>query len=233
MRIAVFSDIHGNYQALKAIIKDIKKNNINEIICLGDNISIGPSSKRCLDLIFKENVKYLLGNHELYYLYGSEIDKDIDSSESLHYSWIKKSIGEEYIEKLKNQKIKLNLNILNKKITFFHFFQKGGKYPFVALNELESKREEIFSDVTSDYVFFGHDHNERYYEQNGNKYYCVGSSGCNKNSETFYHIITITNDIKVKYEKRIINYDRESFKNSLNSAKYPDKEILSKIFFGL
>lgn len=233
MKIAVFSDIHGNYQTLKAIINDIKKNNINEIVCLGDVIGIGPSSKQCLDLIFKENIKYVLGNHELYYIYGPSIDNEISNEERPHYNWIKKSIGEEYIEKLRNQKIKLNLNILNKRITFFHFFQNGGKYPFRELNILNNRREEIFSSENADYIFFGHEHGEHYYEINNKKCYCVGSSGCNKNNETFYHIITITNDVKIKYEKRIINYDRESFENVLTNAKYPDKEFLSKIFFGL
>jgi len=233
MRIAVFSDIHGNYQALKAIVNDIKKNNINEIVCLGDIVGIGPSPKQCLDLIFKENIKYVLGNHELYQIYGTSIDDELGSDEVLHQNWIKKSIGEEYVEKLRCQKIKLSLNVLNKRITFFHFFQDKGKYPFYDLNILNEKRNEIFSNENADYVFFGHEHGEHYYEINDKKYYCVGSSGCNKNNETFYHIITITSDVDVKYEKRIINYDRESFENTLSNAKYPDREILSRIFFGI
>jgi len=36
MKIAIFSDIHGNREALTSVIEDIKKENINEIICLGD-----------------------------------------------------------------------------------------------------------------------------------------------------------------------------------------------------
>lgn len=32
MKIAVFSDLHGNYQATKAILDDIKKNSFDEII---------------------------------------------------------------------------------------------------------------------------------------------------------------------------------------------------------
>ena len=36
MKIAIFSDVHGNYQATKVILEDINKNNFDEIICLGD-----------------------------------------------------------------------------------------------------------------------------------------------------------------------------------------------------
>ena len=40
MKIAIFSDVHGNYQATQAILEDINKNNFDEIICLGDIIGI-------------------------------------------------------------------------------------------------------------------------------------------------------------------------------------------------
>ena len=51
MKIAVFSDLHGNYQAAKAILDDINKNNFDEIICLGDIIGIGPKPKKTLELV--------------------------------------------------------------------------------------------------------------------------------------------------------------------------------------
>ena len=41
-RGAVFSDIHGNYQALDTILNDIKNENIDKIIFLGDSVSLGP-----------------------------------------------------------------------------------------------------------------------------------------------------------------------------------------------
>ena len=71
-KIATFSDIHGNYEALDAILEDIKKNNYDEVIFLGDLISLGPDSKACIKRISEENVRFILGNHDLYYLLGTE-----------------------------------------------------------------------------------------------------------------------------------------------------------------
>ena len=48
MKVAIFSDIHGNREALISIIKDIKKEGIKKIICLGDTIGIGPNPKECM-----------------------------------------------------------------------------------------------------------------------------------------------------------------------------------------
>lgn len=44
-KIAVITDIHGNLEALESIITNIKKEKVDDIICLGDTISIGPNSK--------------------------------------------------------------------------------------------------------------------------------------------------------------------------------------------
>lgn len=64
-KIAVFSDIHGN---LQAILEDIKKEPIDSIICLGDVIGIGPNSKETLQLIEENKIEMILENHEIYFL---------------------------------------------------------------------------------------------------------------------------------------------------------------------
>ena len=67
-RIALISDIHGDLEALESILEDIKTKNIDEIICLGDTIDIGPNSKECIDLLIGNNVKSVLGDCEIYLL---------------------------------------------------------------------------------------------------------------------------------------------------------------------
>lgn len=76
-RIAVIADIHGNLEALRSILEDIKVQEINEIICLGDTIGIGPNSKECIDLLIENNIKLVLGEHEIYLLKGTDFDSTI------------------------------------------------------------------------------------------------------------------------------------------------------------
>ena len=64
MKLAIFSDIHGNYQATKSIIDDINKSNFDEVICLGDLIGIGPKSKESLELVMKNNVTIYCCYHD-------------------------------------------------------------------------------------------------------------------------------------------------------------------------
>lgn len=92
-RIALFSDVHGNLEALESILEDIKKQDIDEVICLGDTIDNGPNSKECVDLLIDNNIKSVLCNHELYLLKGVDFDSTIVDEEKEHYKWVKKNFN--------------------------------------------------------------------------------------------------------------------------------------------
>lgn len=51
MKVAVISDIHGNFQALESVLADIQKNKCNQIFCLGDLAMAGPQPRTVLDYI--------------------------------------------------------------------------------------------------------------------------------------------------------------------------------------
>ncbi|MHA2225246.1 MAG: metallophosphoesterase family protein [Candidatus Hodarchaeales archaeon] len=68
--LGIISDIHSNFEALKSVIDDLKVNfpDIKEIFCLGDVVGYGPEPKKCLDLLFREEIvsKVVKGNHDDY-----------------------------------------------------------------------------------------------------------------------------------------------------------------------
>ena len=63
MRRALVSDIHGNLEALKAVLADIRAQDITEIYCLGDVIGYGPNPCECLDAAMEMDL-CILGNHD-------------------------------------------------------------------------------------------------------------------------------------------------------------------------
>ena len=67
MGIAIISDIHGNLEALKTVLEDIKKRGIDKIYCLGDIISKGSHLQECVDLV-RENCEVVIkGNCDLFF----------------------------------------------------------------------------------------------------------------------------------------------------------------------
>ena len=65
MRLAVISDIHGNYRALQAVIKDLDQQRIDTTISLGDNIGYGPEPEEVVKLLRSRSIYSVMGNHEL------------------------------------------------------------------------------------------------------------------------------------------------------------------------
>ena len=64
MHRAIISDIHGNLEALDAVLTDIASQGVNEIFCLGDLVGYGPNPRECIDRV-KANCRVtLLGNHD-------------------------------------------------------------------------------------------------------------------------------------------------------------------------
>jgi len=66
MKTAIIADIHGNFHALEAVLKAIKQENPNEIICAGDMVNPLWDSKLVLDVLHSEKITCLRGNHEDY-----------------------------------------------------------------------------------------------------------------------------------------------------------------------
>jgi diadenosine tetraphosphatase ApaH/serine/threonine PP2A family protein phosphatase len=68
---AILSDIHGNLEALRAVLEDIDRQPVEAIYCLGDVVGYGPDPCACLDLAMTWGV-VLRGNHDDAAVYGDE-----------------------------------------------------------------------------------------------------------------------------------------------------------------
>lgn len=66
MRIALISDVHGNLVSLETVLADIERQNVNEIIFLGDAATLGPQPHEVLQRIKELGCPCVIGNHETY-----------------------------------------------------------------------------------------------------------------------------------------------------------------------
>lgn len=64
MRIALVSDIHGNLAALEAVAADIKRRGVDQILCLGDNVSGPLLPRETAQYLMQSSFVVLAGNHE-------------------------------------------------------------------------------------------------------------------------------------------------------------------------
>jgi diadenosine tetraphosphatase ApaH/serine/threonine PP2A family protein phosphatase len=62
VRVAIFSDIHANWHALEAVLRDCPP--VDETLCLGDVVGYGGDPKRCVDEVTQRGWLTLVGNHD-------------------------------------------------------------------------------------------------------------------------------------------------------------------------
>jgi putative phosphoesterase len=61
MRVAAISDIHGNLPALEAVLAEIERENVDEIVVVGDSVS-GPWPAEVFDLLESVGARIVRGN---------------------------------------------------------------------------------------------------------------------------------------------------------------------------
>ena len=68
---AVLSDIHGNLEALEAVLADAQSQGAEKFYCLGDIVGYGPNPRECVDCVLSFDLA-ILGNHDQGALYDPE-----------------------------------------------------------------------------------------------------------------------------------------------------------------
>ena len=249
-KYAIITDIHGNIEGLNAVLNDIRSKEIDDIFCLGDTIDIGPDSKECIDILIDNNIKTILGNHELYLLRGTNIEPSIEGEEKEHCKWVKDSLTDKETYFIKScplyYEINIDYNGTNKKIVLSHYLIKDEKLdqPFEESNLKKDVSLWIKYNNPNIIYIIGHLHksfdvNEvegisgDYIEQIDEltNIEVVDSAGCSYDEYVSYMILEI--DSSITFERKKVKYDRDTFLNKLNNIYFPDKKNIMKWFYGI
>ena len=97
--IAVISDIHGNLEALEAVLEDAARETVDEIICLGDVVGYGADPNGCLARVLAEAKVTVLGNHDA-------AARDLSEAENFNevareaIQWTQEQLTDEHLEVL-------------------------------------------------------------------------------------------------------------------------------------
>ena len=68
MRTALISDIHANEVALGAVLDDIDRSGVDQVVCLGDVATLGPHPESVIDRLRRMGCPCIMGNHDAFLL---------------------------------------------------------------------------------------------------------------------------------------------------------------------
>ena len=153
MRYAIISDIHGNLEALKAVLSDISLREIDIIICLGDIVGYYPDPETCVQLIQEHAAYSVAGNHDYAAI-------NIISTENFTYyayeamEWTKARLS----EKSKKYLASLPLTIELDKMFFTHSSPANPEEYIYIFPNSEQAILQAFSSMVLKVNFIGHAH---------------------------------------------------------------------------
>lgn len=98
MRILIISDIHSNFVALQAVLKDA--GSYDKVWCLGDTIGYGPEPNECCVAMREQAEIIISGNHDLACIGVIDLD-DFNHDARVANIWNRNQLKPEYHEWLK------------------------------------------------------------------------------------------------------------------------------------
>jgi predicted phosphodiesterase len=239
MAFAVFADIHGNLEALEAIIKDArKKRRIKDLYFLGDAITFGPDSSACLKLLKKHNVKCIVGNHEQRIVRYDKAVKTLTYATTEHMNTIFNQLDREDLAFIKTMPVSIKMNYKGVNVFLTHYaHDKDGVVRDDYQEFTEAQLHKLFGEYKSNIVIFAHVHKRKIIiDENVNGYVCVGSSGCVHGDQTFYTLFDVVNDnggYDFDIYKVRVNFNRKKFVEKLTASFLPDKQNYAMPTFGV
>lgn len=178
MKIAILSDIHGNSVALKEVLKEIEKLNINKIYVLGDMIGYYYHSYEVFEYLSKFDVDFLKGNHEDLLLKALE-EKDLLVKITAKYGCgIKFTIdkmSKKFCDMLRLLPYTKTVTINNIKIAFCHgSLEDVNEYIYP---DADIKVLNHYASYDYDFIFMGHTHYPFVFSNNNTVIVNAGSVG--------------------------------------------------------
>lgn len=219
MRFAVIGDIHGNKYALESVLRDIDLKNIDFVISTGDLVGYMPYPNEVIELIRKNKVIVVQGNHDKAIAESKKIntneiekmaDADIQKKASRAFTnWVLTDENRNYLKNLTN---KLSLEVEGIKIVVVHGSPMGiDEY----LYEDEEKLSKLSESVQEDVIICGHTHVPYSLAVKDKTFINAGSVGKPKHGDcqSSYVIVDIKEGLvqcsieKVKYEVELMVED--------------------------
>jgi putative phosphoesterase len=226
--LAIVSDIHGNLDALNAIVKDI----INKpIYCLGDLVGYGANPNEVIEWARENNVKCVMGNHEY-----AVITRDVswfnpDAQKAIF--WTCSNLKRENFDFIKKLPKKIEIKVDSVRILFVHGSPNDPIFEYVLPDTHEGLFDYYLSSNNVDVIGLGHTHIPFLHESDKGIIFNPGSIGQPRSGDprACYAILTIDNG-NVKVEHKLVEYDIESAANKIIKAGLP-RFLAQRLYIGI
>lgn len=232
MKHIIFSDIHGNLEALESVASTPQFKEAESILCLGDLVGYGADPNACIEMIrVDDRITTLVGNHD-WALFHPDQRRGFNQVAKEALDWTEERITEENLDFIRNLPITHRFSD--------HFAVHASPYQPDSWHYIFSEKDieraleaesfhACFVGHTHTPFFYGNDESEPPASEDGAlrlqpdlRYLInVGSVGQPRDSDPRASFITFDDESKeVRFFR--ISYDVESAARKIRDAELPE-----------
>ncbi len=189
LKIAIFGDIHGNIEALKAAHKAALEVGVDKIYHLGDLGGYAPFVNEVVDFLIEHGIEGVQGNYDETVANDREHcgckyeDPFQAEMAAVGFEWTKNHASQKSKDYMKNLPFEIQLSVDGKKVIIFHASPKKNN-----LYWYEDRPEKFFTEmaekVDADVLIYGHTHRPYRKDFDGKVFINAGSVGKPKDAAT-------------------------------------------------
>ncbi len=227
MKIAIFGDIHGNIEALKAAHKATLEAGFDKIYHLGDLGGYAPFVNEVVDFLIEHSIEGVQGNYDETVANdrehcGCKYEDPVQAEMAEHgFEWTKEHTTAKSMDYMKKLPFEIQFSVDGKKVIIFH--ASPGKNNLYWYEERPEKFfREMVAKIDADVVIYGHTHRPYRKDLAGKVFINAGSVGKPKDGDTraCVTLMEITGG-HVKTEFVRVSYDVEKTCAAIISSGLP------------
>jgi len=178
MHIALISDIHGHALALEAVLADIARQAVDQIICLGDVATLGPQPNEVLERLKGLGCPCIMGNHDAAIL-EPQAASAYQIAEPLISSifWCADQLSPNDLEYLRSYQSLLPLKVSETISILFYHGSPQANIDLVTATTPADEMDRLFQGQRATVMVGGHTHIQMLRQYNGTLFVNPGSVG--------------------------------------------------------
>lgn len=158
MKYLIFSDVHGNLEALTTVLEQIDVYHPDKVICLGDVVGYGPNPNECVQQVHQRAHTTIMGNHDHAVLGLTDISY-FNQYAKLAVLWTRQVLTEEHYKILQ----KASLSVVDDQILFVHSTPLHPERWDYIFNPLEG--QYYLQHLDAHICFIGHSHQPLFFQK--------------------------------------------------------------------
>ncbi len=235
MRIAVFTDAHGNLPALEAALAAIERAGCDVIYHTGDAIGIGPYPAECLDrLLHTPRARCVMGNHDAWFARGLPQPQPpwMSDGEVAHQRWVHAALDPALRPLVARWPYVIEEEWAGIRCAFLHYGLEASGHDFAAVvpQPRAATLDPLFAPYRAALVFYGHDHTASDVQGQG-RYISPSSLGCFRAPVARFVILDLNGQGPYTITPHAVAYDDTALLRAFEERDVPERDFIRRVFF--